>query len=158
MDLDIELEQARKALNARQRKFAENIVKGMSGVEAQVMAGYNKNYGNASKLKSKEKVKLYIELLKKGIEAQFIEKQRMLTAKAYEKYDLLLDHGRQEDVVKANVAKDILSRSWLKPAEEHKHEHSGSIDHNVTLERIIERARQRKREADDADNDSGSGS
>jgi len=122
-----ELAELRKQLTPMQRKFAQNYVDGMRQGGAYHAAGYKGHRGNASTLRSKEIVSRYIELLEEEVDNSFIRKRRKLTGKAYENYDLILEYGSPE--LKAAVSKDILSKSWEKPAS--KHEHSGNIKFEI---------------------------
>jgi len=122
-------------LNIRQRKFIDNVMKGMSLAKAYREAGYSNkhptDYSNASRLIRNDKIlaelKERIEAHREAVSARLMSITDGAT-NAYIKI-LKLDAGDNAALIEIQrkVAQDLFDRAGLKPKEKQEVELTGEL-------------------------------
>lgn len=113
-------------LNIRQRKFIDNLFKGMGQRKAYKEAGYVDDEGHASRLASNGKIKEEIERRLNEIIYSNRVRLARISETALAKLLAIINDGSPDDRVKLDAIKDALDRAGLKPVE--KVEHSGDMN------------------------------
>src|SRR5689334_2319091 len=103
--------------NARHEAFAQNVASGMSLVEAYEQAGYDRNYGNAVRLKGNEKVADRIAELQDEAKERTLVTVERLTAELEEARRLALEVSNPSAAVSATMGKAKLNGLLVDKAE-----------------------------------------
>jgi hypothetical protein len=93
--------------NPRQEKYAKGLAKGLPQRTAYVAAGYSHNDGNASRMKSYEKVQDRIRELQQLEMGKFVTEKDLLRNMFLTNYSLAIDSG---NITAATAAADKLAR------------------------------------------------
>lgn len=123
-------------MNANQKKFVKNRIKGMSRTEA-----YMDAYGTEDRVYARTAASRLMntndrvrEAMRNYLDGAIQEAQELLEADSTEAAETLIElrkDGSKEDGVRIRAAQDILDRAGLKPVE--KAEIFGSLDISVEL-------------------------
>ena len=95
--------------NARHEAFAQNAAKGMSLVEAYEQAGYDRNDGNAARLKGNDRVAARIRELQDEAKERTLVTVERLTAELEEARRLALEVSNPSAAVSATMGKAKLN-------------------------------------------------
>ena len=122
---------------ARHEAFARNVAKGMALVEAYDQAGYDRNYGNAVRLKGNEKVADRIAELQDEAKERTLVTVERLTAELEEARQLALEVSNPSAAVSATMGKAKLNGLLIDRTE---------VGPNIDIVERINAAKARLRE------------
>ncbi len=103
--------------NARHEAFAQNVASGMSLVEAYEQAGYDRNDGNAARLKGNDRVADRIRELQDEAKERTLVTIQTLTAELEEARRLALEVSNPSAAVSATMGKAKLNGLLVDKAE-----------------------------------------
>src|SRR3954469_12972599 len=103
--------------NARQETFAQNVASAMSLVEAYKQAGYDRNDGNAARLKGNDRVTARIRELQDEAKKRTLVTIQTLTAELEEARQLALEVSNPSAAVSATMGKAKLNGLLVDKAE-----------------------------------------
>lgn len=127
-------------LNENQKRFIEHRLSGMGRVDAYMKAYDCDNRVSATAnvcrlMIRNDNVKAELDRRLNECISEAMETLRTEANRSAEAVATIRDMGNKEYTVRLAAAKDILDRVGLKPTD--KHEHSGQIEHIVTLQDVI---------------------
>ena len=124
-------------LSARHEAFAQNVARGMALVEAYAEAGYDRNYGNAVRLKRNDKVARRIAQLQTQAKERTLVTVQTLTAELEDARKLALEVSNPSAAVSATMGKAKLNGLLVDKSE---------VTPNVDIVERINAAKARLRE------------